>query len=129
MQVQGGVAQRGQDLGAVAGVGAVPVLIEGHVAHPVDRVLDAPVLAQPGGDRGGSGVFERQAADGVDDFDRTVAGGGDDAFAGDPDELLGVGEADSPCGSEDLQRASLDAAVSSGVVGRLRTVTWFHGAR
>ena len=45
VQVDRGVAYGGEDLGAVAGVGVVAVFVEGHVAHPVHAVLDAPVLA------------------------------------------------------------------------------------
>ena len=69
VQVDRSVAHGRKDLGAVAGVGMVTVLVECDVAHPVHAVLDSPVLAQPGRDRGGSGVLEGQAADGVDDLD------------------------------------------------------------
>lgn len=117
VQVQGGVTQGGHHLGSVAGADGRAVLVEGHVADPVDRVLDAPVLAQPGRDHRWSGVLERQAAQSVDDLDGAFAGGGDQPFAGDPYDLLGVGEPDAPRGGEALQRAILDAAVASVVVG------------
>jgi hypothetical protein len=54
-------------------------------------------------------LLERQAANGIDDLDAAFVGGRDDAFAGDPDDLFGVGKADTPCGCEDLQGTCLDA--------------------
>ena len=54
-----------------------------------------PTLAQPCRDHRGPGLFERQAADRVDHLDGARAGGTDEAFAGDPDNLLGVRESDS----------------------------------
>ena len=98
-------------------VGGVAVLVEGNIAHPVHGILDAPVPAQPVCDHAGSGVLERQAADRVDDLDRALAGGGDQAFAGDPDDLFDVGKADTPGCGDDLLGACLDAAVAAGVVG------------
>jgi hypothetical protein len=94
------------------------VLVERDVADPVHAVLDAPVLAQPGGDGDGPGLLEGQTADGVDDLDAGSPGDGDEAFAGDPDDLFGVRKADSSCGGEYLQRPLLDAAVTAGIVGR-----------
>ena len=75
------------------------------------------MLAQPCRDHRGPGLFERQAADRVDHLDGARAGGTDEAFAGDPDNLLGVRESDSSCGGQDLQRSPFDAAVAVIVVG------------
>ncbi len=59
------VAQGGHHLGGGAGADLAAVLIEGHIAHPVEPVLDRPVGAvegeQPGGIRGGG----REAGDPV----------------------------------------------------------------
>jgi hypothetical protein len=62
-------------------------------------------------------MLERQAADGVDDLGGALPGRGDQAFAGDPDDLIGVWKSDSPCRGECLQRPVLDAAVAAAVVG------------
>ena len=80
-------------------------------------VLDSPVLAQPGSDRGGASLFERQAADCVDHLDGAGASGDHDAFAGDLNDLSGVGESDAAGGGEDLEGASFAAAVAAVVVG------------
>ena len=117
VQVDDGVADRGRDLWTGAGADGRAVLVERHVAHPVDAVLDSPVLAQPGGDRGGASLFERQAADCVDHLDGAGTGGDHDAFAGDLNDLSGVGESDAAGGGEDLQGASFAAAVAAVVVG------------
>ncbi len=57
-------------------------------------------------------MLEGQAADGVDDLDAGLADGVHKTFAGDPNDLLTVGEADSLCRGEDLQRPPLDSTVA-----------------
>ena len=89
VHVQNCVSQAGHDLWGGAGVYGGAVLGEGHVADPMDNVLDAPVAAQPGGDHRRPGVFEREAADCVDDLPGAFAGRRGDAFAGDLDDLFG----------------------------------------
>jgi hypothetical protein len=56
-------------------------------------------------------VFEREAADCVDDFPGAFAGRCCDAFAGDLDELFGVGNPMPRCG-EYFEGAPLDEAVA-----------------
>jgi len=50
------------------------------------------MLTRPDGYCPGSGVLEGRAAHGVEDLDGEFAGGDDMAFAGDPDDLFGVGK-------------------------------------
>src|SRR3954464_12876911 len=64
--VDGGVAQGGHDLGAVAGVHAGVVLAEGDIADPVQGVLDLPLDAQPGGEQEGVGVAVPKGGERVD---------------------------------------------------------------
>ena len=49
-EVEGDVAQDGEVLGGVAGPDAALVLAEGDVEHPVEAVLDAPVVADGAGE-------------------------------------------------------------------------------
>ncbi len=65
-------------------------------------------------------MLERQAADGVHDLGAALPGRGEQPFAGDADDLFGVGESDSAGGGECLQCSGLDApaaAASSVAVG------------
>ncbi|KLO32418.1 hypothetical protein ABH37_03450 [Mycobacterium haemophilum] len=49
---------------------------------------------------------------GVGEVDTGLSDGVHETFAGDPNDLLTVGEADSFCRGEDLHRPPLDAAVA-----------------
>ena len=74
------------------------VLVEDHVADPVEAVLDAPVPADPDGDGLGPGVGHGQGADQVDHLHRPARGlaafGG--AGASDLEHLGGGGEVHPP---------------------------------
>jgi hypothetical protein len=55
-------------------------------------------------------MFERQTADGVDDFVTALAGGDHDPVAGDLNYLARVGKSDAAHGGQHLERAGFDAA-------------------
>ena len=56
----------GHDLRGRAGAGLGPVLVEGHVAHVVDLVLDGRVAADDLGELGWGGLVEVEVGDRVD---------------------------------------------------------------
>ena len=64
-EVERCVAASGEVLGAVAELDAATVLAERHVAHPVEFILDVPVLTPEGKQQAGIGVLGCQAGDGV----------------------------------------------------------------
>src|SRR3712207_8126505 len=64
--VDGGVAQGGHDLRTGAGAHAGVVFTLGHVADPVQAVLDRPVGTDPGGQQPRIGVVVAQRGDRVD---------------------------------------------------------------
>ena len=68
-------------------------------------------------DHGGAGLFERQAADRVDDLAVRAPVAVTSAFAGDLDDLSGVGKSDSARGGEHFAGCGFGAAVAVRVVG------------
>lgn len=68
-QVDRAVTQAGHDAWQGAGEDVGAVLVVGHVAHPVEPVLDPPVALDPGGQDFGWGVVIRRGGDQVDDLD------------------------------------------------------------
>src|SRR6185312_16128913 len=64
-------AQRCHHAGRVPGPDQGFVFLVGNVADPVELVLDVPVAADPGGQRGSTGVAV--AGDQVHDLDRLLA--------------------------------------------------------
>src|SRR4029079_19694224 len=94
----------GADLGLVFG--------EGHIADPVQPVLDLPVPADPGGEFGGAGLVVRQVGGRVNGLGAPPAllpGPGVDraGLANDLDGLDGVRELDPGCDGDDLEGADL----------------------
>jgi site-specific recombinase XerD len=91
------VAQAGHDSGAVAGADLGAVLVVGHVADPVQAVLDGPVAAQDVGEFGGVGLDRGQGGDRVDGLGRPLhlrlRAAGRPAASDDLDGLGGVREA------------------------------------
>jgi len=67
-QCQDGVAQGGHGLWCCPGAQLVMVLAEGHVADPVQLVLDDPVPADELTDTGGVGLIAGRVAHRVDDL-------------------------------------------------------------
>ena len=67
------VAQSGECLWRMAGVGACLILTVGDVAHVVQAVLDTPVFAGQGEQTLGTGPVGGQAGDGVDRLGGGVA--------------------------------------------------------
>ena len=59
--------------GAGAGADLGQVLGEGHIADPVQGVLDLPVPADPGGELVGSGLVRGQVGDRVDGLGAPLA--------------------------------------------------------
>src|SRR3954467_13659464 len=117
--VDGGVAQGGHDLGAVAGVDAGVVLTLGDVADPVEAVLDRPVGAEPAGQQPWVGVAVAQGGYRVDGFHRRLGLAGAVAPADDLDRSGAVREQPGLRGAvqvDDLDRAELGAAVTDGAV-------------
>jgi len=60
------VAQGCHDLGSCTGADLGMVFGEGHIAHPVQAVLDLPWAAEPGGELGGPRLVGAQVSDRVD---------------------------------------------------------------
>src|SRR3954449_4527959 len=124
--VDGGVAQGGHDLGAVAGAHAGVVLTLGDVADPVEAVLDRPVGADPAGQQPWVGIAVAQRGDRVDGFHRGLGPAGPVAPADDLDRSGAVREQPGLRGAvqiDDLDRPGHGAAVADGPValsGRLR---------
>ena len=65
-ECQRGVAQGGERLRGMSGMGACLILAAGHVADVMQAVLDAPMRARQGEQLCRSGPISRQAGDGVD---------------------------------------------------------------
>jgi len=105
----------GADLGAV--------LVEGHVADPVQRVLDLPLAAGQHPQPGGVGPGRVQAGDGVGDLGTRVATGEVGGVALDDQHLLGVGEPRPGWHRGGVDPALLDAPVAAvnGLVHRGKT--------
>src|SRR5512144_236867 len=97
------VAQAGHDAGAVAGADLAVVLVEGHVADPVQLVLHRPVAADGVAEGGGAGLVGGQRGDGV--------GGLGAPAAGHLGCLGGVGEQEAGAHRDGLYGAGLDLAV------------------
>jgi hypothetical protein len=93
------VAQRGHDLGAVAGADLGEILGERYVTHPVQAVLDLPVPADPGGQLLGTGLVWSKVGDRVDGLGAPAAlpagvGAERSGLTGDLHGLAGVRERD-----------------------------------
>ena len=86
------VAQARHDLRASPGAQLGGVLGEGHIADPVQAVLDRPVSAQEIGEPGGAGLSVGQAGDRVDDHSPPPLGAKLTGLAGDLDDLRGMRE-------------------------------------
>jgi hypothetical protein len=110
----GEVAEAGHGSGCVAGADLGCVLEVGDVADVVEG-FNVPVAADVAGELVGAGLGGGEAGDGVDGDGAPSAGPLVTDFAGQPDGLGGVGEAE-PVAGDDLQAADLVAAVST-VVG------------
>src|SRR5512146_2197654 len=100
------VAQAGHDAGVVAGADLAVVLVEGHVADPVQLVLHRPVAADGVAEGGGAGLVGGQRGDGV--------GGLGAPAAGHLGCLGGVGEQEA-------------GAHRDGLYGALRISMWSAG--
>lgn len=70
MQADHQVPDRGHDLRAAPDVDLRQVLGEGHIAHPVQAVLDLPVPPDPGGELVGSGLVRGEVGDRVHGLSR-----------------------------------------------------------
>jgi len=110
---KGCVAQCGERLWRVTGVGTRLILPPGNIAHVVQTVLDTPMLARQVQQTCGVGLVGAQAGDGIDRLVGCLAA--NDALAG---QAAHLGEA-APgrrqvCGDAggDLQAAGLDPAMA-----------------
>lgn len=72
-QIEGGVAASGEILGTVAELDAAVVLAERDVPHPVEFVLDVPMLAPERKQPTGISSLGSKAGDSVLDFDGFLA--------------------------------------------------------
>jgi hypothetical protein len=107
----GGVAQGGHDLGAVAGAGLGGVFAVGDVADVVQG-LDAPVAADPPVEVSGGGLGDGQAGDAADGGCPPLAFTERPGAAGDGDGLGGVREGEPGSDGGGLDRAVLVAAAN-----------------
>ncbi len=116
MQADHEVARRGHDLRTGAGTDPGQVLGEGHVADPVQGVLDLPVLADPRSELIGPGLVRVEVGDRVDGLGAPAplapspGRGGADA-AGELDGLSGVRKLDPGGDDHDREGADLPAPV------------------
>jgi hypothetical protein len=85
----GEVAQAGHDGRPVSGADLGMVLGEGHVADPVQLVLDGPMVLDERGELVGADVAEAEVGDGVDGL----------GFGEGPQAVLGVGGDRARCPS------------------------------
>lgn len=67
-QRDGQIAQRGHDLSPGAATDAAAILIEGHVADPVEAILNRPMLAAEGENTLWIGTLGSHAGNSVDGF-------------------------------------------------------------
>lgn len=72
----GEVAQGGHNGWAVAGADLAVVFGEGHIADPVQFVLDRPMIADDLGELVGADVTEAEVGDGLDGFGMPAVAGG-----------------------------------------------------
>jgi hypothetical protein len=117
------VAQRCHHAGRVAGADLGAVLVEGHVADPVQPVLDLPLAADQCQQPGGVGLVGGEAGHGVGDLDRAAAAIQVAHGAVDDEQLGGVRKGDRVGWGAHPDRSVLDAPMPTGSLGVRRGET------
>jgi len=116
VQADRDVPEGGHDLGARAGAGLGPVLVERRVANVVDGVLVAPVATDDLGELGWGHSVEVEVGDRVDGLglDLPITPGAPTVH---PDGLPGVWEGQASRWAHDFDRPRLDPAVTGVSAG------------